>query len=253
MKKLIAFVLTNLMATTFVFAEHTRAHYQNDIQTILNGLDQVNAEVQNKSLIRQCSPKMTRVLVKKINQRIAKAQNSNESLNQSIEIELEKFSKLKIRQAKMTKKTLRWRWRTNRAYKKMRRSFPELTKAEFINNLKTSISTETVSLQKEELRQVLISSGSMENYLLDMRDKIENCDQAFFDNSTMGLIFIILFIGLPVIAILAALFAVIFGAFAWALGLTIFGIGMLLIFFVWGNLSIAQVQRTPDQDDLDLI
>ena len=37
------------------------------------------------------------------------------------------------------KRILKRNWRINRAYKKMRRSHPELTKSDFIQNLRTSI------------------------------------------------------------------------------------------------------------------
>ena len=254
MKRIAAFILTNLMATTMVFAQHTRSYYENDMQTILSGLENIQAN-SNKSQ-NECSPRTQNLILNKIDKRIAQAKNSNESLENSIAMELEKFENLKKRQVNMTKRTLKRKWRTHLAYKKMRKSFPSLTKNEFIRNLRNSISPEKTFAETELLKETLFNAGSMENYLLEMKEKIQNCDATFFDGGTMGLIYLILFIGLPVLSIIAALFAVIFGAFAWALGLTIFAVGMLLIFFIWANIGKFQSNeqsRPESEEELNLL
>lgn len=246
MYKIMAFLITNMIATTMVFAQHTRSNITNDVTQVLNNYSKLSEVKFNKST--QCSQKTTNRLVRNIDRRIDQALRTNETLDESIAKELKKYSVVRGRQVRMTKRILKRRWRVRRAYKKMRRTHPELTRSEFVKNLRSSITKESTEIQKLALINTLNEAGSMENYLLDMKDRVLNCDTNAFQSDSMGIVFLIIFIGLPVLSIISALFALIFGAYWWALGLFAFAVVLLLVWFIWANVESA----TPPEEEIEL-
>ena len=218
----------------------------------MNSYSKIKEVQKNKGM--QCNQRTVKKLVRKIDKRIALAQNTNENLDQSITKELKRYELVRDRQVRMTKRILKRRWRVRRAFKKMRRNHPSMTRSEFVQGLRRSITVERTQEQKEYLVSSISTAGSMENYLLDMKEKVMNCDEAFFQGDTMGIVLLILFIGLPVLSILAALFALIFGAFWWALGLFAFAVVMLLALFIWSNVERAAPDREDDPElDLEIV
>lgn len=252
MYKIMAFIITNMIATTMVFAQHTRSSATSDINQVIESYSKISEVQKNKGM--QCTQRTVKKLVRKIDQRIAFAQNTNETLDQSITKELKRFELVKDRQVRMTKRILKRRWRIKHAYKKMRRNHPSMTRSDFVKGLKNSISEEKLQEQESQLVSAISISGSMENYLLDMKEKVMNCDETFFQGDTMGIVLLILFIGLPVLSILSALFALIFGAYWWALGLFAFAVVMLLALFIWSNVERVSPKKETDPDlELDLV
>lgn len=253
-KRIIAFIIMNMMATTLVFAEHTKASLNNDLSRILNAYSNITDQARNKS--NQCSMVKTNKLIKKIDARIALAQNSNESLDESINKEINRYYKLRSFQVKMTKKILRWNRRITRAYNNVKKSNPELTRSEFVSELRASI-TKTRTIERvESIKASLIEAGSMVNYLTDMKDKLLNCnaEKALSQDKgfDIGWLWVILFVGLPVITLLTSLFALIFGAFWWALGLFAYTVVGLLVLFIWGNVARVNPQG-DDEEELNLL
>ena len=235
--RILAFIITNIMATTLVFAEHTKANINSDLSQVLNAYSSITEGAHNKS--NRCSKRNTNKLVRKIDARIDKATSNNETLDESISGEVARYSQVRVAQIKMTKRILKRNRRINRAYKKVRRSNPELTKSDFITKLKNSIKVETTTAGIASLTNTLIEAGSMVNYLVDMKDKVLNCDysQVKLKGFDFGWIWVILFVGLPILTLITSLFAVLFGAFWWALGLFAYTIVGLLVLFVWGNVA----------------
>lgn len=249
MYKLMAFLITNMIATTMVFAQHTRANLTSDMHQVMTNYSKLSEVQVNKST--QCSQRTVNKLVKKIDQRIALAQDTNETLDQSITKELKRYELVRDRQVRMTKRVLKRRWRVRRAYKKMRRNHPEMTRAEFVDGLRNSITTESTQDQRIALVDTITSAGSMENYLLDMKDRVLSCDMNGLQGDTMGIVFLVIFIGLPVLSILSALFALIFGAFWWALGLFVFAVVLLLVWFIWAN--VERIAPAEEEIELDIV
>lgn len=251
MYRFIAFIISNMIMTTMVFAQHTQGSITRDLNLVMNNYSQVVKMSSDKSL--QCSDKVTNRIVKNIDRRIQQAQKSNETLDESLAKELARFDAIKSKQTKMTNWTLKRWWRTRRAYKKMRRNHPSLTKAEFKNKLRASVSREETQKQRNFLIAEMTSAGSIENFLMDIKEKVINCDGTYFENNNKGLILIILFIGLPVLSIISALFAVIFGSFMWALGLFVFAVVMLLAAFIWANVETVIPLEKDDDLDFDIV
>ncbi len=234
MKKITAFILTYMISTTLVLAQHTYANVQSDIYQVFTQLNNTTEYQKNKS--NSCESQDTKELLKKIDTRIEKARSSNESLSESIKTESRKFKQVKYRQAKMTKKILKRNRRVNKAYRKAKKSFPELTFKDFVKGLKDSLNPIHVTHGLNELESILTSAGSMESYLLTMKNSIETCE-TLVDGGNSGLIYLIIFVGVPVLAIISALVALLFGAVGWALWLFIGALGILLVFFILGNLG----------------
>lgn len=253
LKQVMAFIISNMIMTTMVFAQHTKATVTSDINNVLNSYEKLASAQTQKSM--QCSERTTKRIVTQIDKRIAKAQRTNETLEESIQIEMAKYERVRSRQIRMTKRTLKRWWRVRRAYKKVRRTHPTLTKREFKEKLRDSISPEKTQEQKTLLISSLTEAGSMENYLLDMKEKVLNCDEVYFQNDNSGLILLIIFIGLPVLSILSAIFAVVFGAFWWALGLFVFAVVVLLAVFIWANVERLNINEKEDEiePELDIV
>ena len=236
MKQIGTLILTYLISTTLVLAQHTNASVQSDINQVLNQINNVTEYQSIQKSQNTCESSDVKRLVKKIDKRIAKARKSNETLESSIATEVKKFKKLKYRQNKMSKRILKRKRRIKRAHRKMKKSFPKLTRSEYVKKLKASMSRSHIESGVADITNLLTVAGSMENYLLDMKHKIETCEEVL-DGGNSGLIYLIIFIGVPVLAILASLITLIFGATTWALWLFIGAISLLLVFFVLGNLG----------------
>jgi hypothetical protein len=239
LKKILTLILCFMMSSTMVFAEHTKANISADIFSII---DYTNS-LKNQKNIQQCSPKVQVTLLNKLESQIVKAKNSTETLDESIARYQQKFSYVHYKQAKQTNKLLRNNRKLNRVYRKTVTSNPNLTFNQMVENLKYSISNERKVAGLERIESELIEAGSLVNYLEILKSKIENCvDGApMLDGDTMGIILLILFIGLPVLSLLAALITLVIGAFSWALGFLIFAVAMLAIFFIWAQIDKSVV------------
>jgi hypothetical protein len=248
--RILAFIITNIMATTLVFAEHTKASLNSDLSKVFNAYSDITDGARTKS--NKCSKRNINKLVGKIDARIENANTTNETLDQSIAKELSRYSQVRKAQIKMTKKILRKNRRINRTYKKVRKSNPELTKSDFVQKLKSSITKEMTATRINSIIMALTQAGSMTNYLIDMKDKVINCDYASMKvkGFDVAWIWIILFVGLPVIALIVALFSLLFGAFWLALGLFAYTVTGLLIYFIWANVTrfnpTNEIEVTPN-------
>jgi hypothetical protein len=234
MKKIIALLLTYIISTTMVLAQHTNASVQSDIYQVFTQINNVTEYQKNKS--NSCQSQDTKELLVKIDKRIERARASNESLSESIKNESAKFKRVKYRQAKMTIKILKRNRRVNKAYRKAKQSFPQLTFKSFVKELKDSLKPIHVANGLAELEKILTDASSMESYLLTMKNSIETCE-TLIDGGNSGLIYLIIFIGVPVLAIVSALIALLFGAVGWALWLFVGAVAILLVFFIIGNLG----------------
>jgi len=234
MKKITALIITYMISTTLVLAQHTMAGVQSDIYQVFSQLNNTTEYQKNKS--NSCESQDTQELLRKIDIRIKKARASNETLAESIKKESKKFKQVKYRQAKMTKKILKRNRRVNKAYRKAKVSFPELTFKTFVKELRASLNPSHVTSGLIQLESVLTNAGSMESYLLTMKNSIETCE-TLIDGGNSGLIYLIVFIGVPVLAIVSALVALLFGATGWALWLFVGAVAILLVFFIIGNLG----------------
>ena len=241
--RIFAFIITNILATTLVFAEHTKAGINSDLSRVLSAYSSITDGAHNKS--NKCSKRNINKLVNKIDARIEKANLSNETLDESISKEVARYNQVRVAQVRMTKRIWRRNRRINRTYRKVRKSNPALTKAEFVNKLKSTISLETTTAGIVSITSALVEAGSVVNYLVDMKDKILNCNQseAKLDGFDFGWVWVILFVGLPVLTLITSLFAVLFGAFWWALGLFAYTVVGLLVYFVWANVSSLNQNR----------
>jgi hypothetical protein len=235
--RIFAFIITNILATTLVFAEHTKASVNSDLSRILNAYSNITEGAHNKS--NKCSRRNINKLVNKIDARIDKANLSNKTLEESISHEVARYNQVRVAQIKMTKRILKRNRRINRTYKKVRKSNPTLTKSDFVKKLKSSILVETTAAGVASITSALTEAGSMVNYLVDMKDKVLNCNQseAKLEGFDFGWVWLILFIGLPILTLITSLFAVLFGAFWWALGLFAYTVVGLLVYFIWANVS----------------
>ncbi len=246
--RIIAFILTNIMATTLVFAEHTKANFNSDLSRVFDAYSSITQGARNKS--NQCSNSQTNKLVRKIDSRIEKARLSNETIEDSLKKELIRYEKVRRAQIRMTKRILKRNRRINRTYRKVKKSNPKLTFVDYVKELKASVTTKRTEQRIASITETLLEAGSMENYLVDMKDRILRCDFSKVDGSgfDIGWVWVILFVGLPILTLITSLFAIIFGAFWWALGLFAYSVIGLLILFTWGNISLNR--SSDDQEEV---
>ena len=251
MKKIASIIITYMISTTLVLAQHTFTSAQSDLNQVFAQIENVNQYQKLTKSTNSCESIDKKELIKKIDKRIAKAHNSNETLEESLEIETKKYKKLKVRQSKMVRKILKRNRRIKRAYKKVKKQNPEITRAEFVANLKESIKPSTLDAGISELTEILTSAGSMESYLLNIKSGLNTCKNTFVDGNA-GMIYLIIFVGVPVLSILVAIFALLFGLFSLALWLFVGAVAILIVFIVIGNLSSKLLSVNEQEFELYL-
>jgi len=235
MKKLTSLILTYLMSTTLVFSQHTKSNIDIEIQKTISIIKDVK-----DSKTKSCTPKEKNKLLKKIDRRIRRAYRKNESLETSVYKVTKKFNRFKNRQIRKTNKILRKQRRINRVHRKLAQHHPEMTKDLLVEQLKHSIDPTTIALEKDAILNKLVQAGSMENFLLDAKDFIEQCEKGYSSiegGDTWGLVLLILFVGTPILALLISIFALIFGAFNLALILFIYTIVMAGVLVLMSNIG----------------
>jgi hypothetical protein len=239
--KVLSLIITYMISTTMVLAQHTVSSARQDLHQIFSQLENVSEYQKLKSenlssSSNTCDQIDTSVIIKKVDKRLAKARRSNETLSKSISSETKKFKRIKKRQARMTKRILKKQKRISKYYKKAVKLNPELTREEFVLGLRESLNPLIVQNGIKQIVSLLTDAGSMENYLLTMKSNLVTCESELLgDNS--GLIYLIIFIGVPVLAIIASLVALIAGAGTFALWSFLGAIAILVVFFLIGNLS----------------
>lgn len=249
-KKVTIFVMCQMILTTFVFAQHTRVDVTAQIQGVVN----YTYKLQAQKNLNQCSDKVKSFVLPRLENQIEKAKNSSESLEEAIVSYQNKFSYLHYKQAKKTKRLLKRNRKLNRIYRNVKKSNPELTFNQMVANLKYSRSVERRDRGLAMIETELLSAGSLVNYLESLKENINNCVMGETlldtDGGNMGLILLILFIGLPVLSILAALITLVIGAFGWALGFFLFAVVMLAALFVMAQFPMAienSLNQRPDE------
>lgn len=239
MKKSLTFIICQMILTTFVFAQHTKSNLTNDIFNVINYTN----NLKTQKSFNQCSPKVKNFALNKLNSQISKAKLSNETLEESIVRYQQKFSYIHYKQAKKTKKLLRRNRKLNKIYRKAKASNPSLSFNKMVEDLKYSRTNERMERGLAMIEQELLESGSLVSYLEQLRYDIENCTlgQKMMKDTAdnMGLALLIIFIGLPVFSIIAALVTLIIGAFGWALGFFLFAVVMLAALFIWAQFPLA--------------
>jgi hypothetical protein len=246
MKKIVSLVLTYLMSTTLVFAQHTRSSIEHEIQHTVEIVKQAQAATTNP---KTCTAQEKRKMLRKIDRKIRRAQRRNESLDTSVYKMQKKYDRFKKRQVRKTNRILNNHKRLNRMYRKLAMNNSELTKEALVDELKLSIAPETIEQERENITDKLLRAGSMENFLMDAKEFINNCDnvnKSIEGSDTWGLVLLILFVGTPILAILVALFALIFGAFKLALGLFIYAIVMVGVLLIISNVGGSNLVNSEE-------
>jgi exonuclease VII small subunit len=241
LKRILSFIILNMITTTFVFAHHTRMNVTASVYDAINFSKQMQAD---KSF-NQCSDKNKSHILNKLDGAIARAENSDASLEESIQTYQKKFRYLHYKQRKKTRRVLRWNFRVNRMYRRVKKANPEITFNEMVAKMKYSISIERRDKGLQMVEDSLNQAGSLTNYLYSLKEQVLNCEigKAMLNDpgNGLGITLLILFVGLPVLSILGALFALIMGAFWWALGFFLFAVVMLAALFIW-----AQVDKNAE-------
>jgi hypothetical protein len=224
-----------MISTTMVLAQHTMSSARQDLNQVFSQLENVS-EYQSLKSTNSCEELDKSILIKKIDKRIAKAQRRNESLQKSLTKEIKKYKILKKRQSRMTKRILKKQRRVTKYYKKALKLNPDLTREDFVSGLRASLLPTVVQNGVTEITSLLTEAGSMENYLLNMKSGLLTCDKELMSDNS-GIIYLIIFIGVPVLAIIAALIGLIAGAMTFALWTFIGAVAILVVFFLIGNLG----------------
>jgi len=229
-------LMTYMISTSLVFAKHTRIYSEVAISNVFTMAQDLSvAQGFNKN---QCNSKLNNKLVKKLNRKIAKALRKNEDVEATITKKTKIFTKVEKQLGKKVKRILKSKRKARKLFKKLSKSNKSLTKESMITKLKNSLIPAKGSNMKEMITSELLAAGSLANYLIQIKEDIQSCSfDTFNKNKGGGLVMLIVFIGLPVVAIIAALFALIFAAWWSALGLFIFAIVFLGIFIIISLLS----------------
>jgi ABC-type multidrug transport system fused ATPase/permease subunit len=236
MRKIVSFILMNMISTSLVFAHETRLSQDKEIVTMVNLLDQVYATEKNQNF---CEVAAQNKMIARLNFKIQQAKKSSRTLEQEIVKYTAIYENLYQKQSRQTKKILKSSKKLNRLYHRVIQNNPEVTFTDFKQGLIHPISTESKEGIKNLIESELKRAGSVVNFLENVQEKVENCDAitSGSDNQTWYLVLLIVFLGLPVLSILGALFAVLFAAWWWALGLFVFAVVMLGILFIIAQLG----------------
>lgn len=260
MKLYINLILTFLMSTTFVFAKQARTNLDSEISKVLNA----SGDMQSNKSINSCNPRTQRYLLKTVNKSINKEKRNPTTLETAIKRYQIKYSNTHYKTAKKTNRILKRNRKLNRYYRKIKKNNPETTFKGMVADMKESMTKETRLRGLANVETTLVKAGSLLNHLEDLKLQIADCsiNQKLKGGDTWAIIQAVIFIGLPVIAILSLIITLIMGAWAWALGLLIFAVVMLGIFVIIGqfgskNLTYLKPEKekdiTPITDDKKLI
>lgn len=231
MKALFNLCLTFIMSTTFVFAKQTQIDTDKQISDVLN----LSSQLKNQKSINSCDPRTQRTLVKYVNRSIEKEKKNPTSLDKAITKYQKRYSYVHYKKAKKTRRLLKRNRKLNRYYRKIKKSNPNITFKQMVANLKASRSIATKNMALAKIESDLIAAGSLLSHLENLKSKILDCsinELAKDGSDTWYLILLIIFIGLPVLAVIGIIIALIMGAFAWMLWFLIFAVAMVAILVI---------------------
>lgn len=235
MLRFLSFIISFFISTTLVFAQHTISYY--------SPMRLTSESQQLLSAKNACSPVNKTKILKKLKRKIRTAERKNETIDKSISRILAKYDKHRKKEIRKIERVLRSERKTDKLFSKLSQNNPNLTKEIMVDKLLTSTSEVQTLETKKNIQNELLSYGSYSLFLKDAYTKIEKCDQersvASLDNQgeTLYLILLILFIGTPILALIAAIVVLIIGMFSLALWLAVYAVGVLAIFFVISNLG----------------
>ncbi len=237
--KMFILLMTYMISTSLVFAKHTRINSEVAMGNVLVMAQDLSiAQGFNKS---QCNEKLNNRLVKKLDRKIAKALRKNEDVEVTIAKKIKLFTKVEKLLGKKVKRILKSERKTKKLFKKLSKNDKDLTKDSMISTLKRSLLATNGINTKEAITSELLAAGSLTGYLSQIRNDIENCSfDSLSKNGGSGWVTLILFIGVPVVSIVVALFALLFASWWLALGLFILAIVLLGVFII---ISIIQGKK----------
>jgi hypothetical protein len=213
MRKIVSFILMNMISTSLVFAHETRLSQDKEIVTMINLLDQVYNTEKNQNF---CEVASQNKMLTRLNSKIQQAKKSTRTLEQEVVKYTAIYEKLHQKQLKQTKKILKSSRKLNRLYQKVKQHNPELSFTDFKLGLMQPISEDNKEGIKNLIESELKNAGSVVNFLENIQEKVQSCDALFSasDNQTWYLVLLIVFLGLPILSIIGALFAVLFAVSA---------------------------------------